>query len=63
MNEQETRRRAFVRSENIKLGKFLEVEDLVRWSREYRCGCGFRCNAPGEIFDHSIACVRPQEKP
>ena len=60
MSEQATKRRAFVRSENIKLGKFLEVEDLVRWLREYRCGCGFRCTAPGEIFDHSIAC--PQEQ-
>ncbi len=53
MSEQ---RRAFVRAENIKLGRFLDVEDLVGWRRQYRCDCGFRCYAPGDIWDHTLTC-------
>lgn len=49
-------RRAFVRKENEKLGKFLNVEALKGWGRWYRCDCGFRCNSPGDIFDHSKQC-------
>jgi hypothetical protein len=49
-------RRSFVRAENVRLGRFLDVEHLVGWRRSYRCPCGFTCNAPGEIFDHTEKC-------
>lgn len=51
-------RRAFSRSENLHLGAFLDDggSDIVWWSRSYRCDCGFRCTAPGDIYDHSLAC-------
>lgn len=49
-------RRAFVRAENLVLGRFLDVPDLVGWRRAYRCDCGFTCHAPGEIHDHVQTC-------
>lgn len=51
-------RRAFTRAENLHLGAFLDAggADLVGWSRGYRCDCGFRCSAPGDIYDHSLTC-------
>jgi hypothetical protein len=50
-------RRAFVRQENIRLGRFLDVADLKSWQRTYKCACGFTCYAPGDIFDHSAVCA------
>jgi hypothetical protein len=55
LTEAQSMRRAFVRSENNALGRFLEVDHLVGWQRSYSCECGFRCNAPGEIYDHTIS--------
>lgn len=55
-------RREFVNRENKKLGQFLEVEHLVGWRREYKCHCGFRCYAPGEIWDHSGSCEQPKQR-
>jgi hypothetical protein len=49
-------RRRFVRSETERLGRFLDVDHLVGWSREYRCGCGFRCYDAGSIWDHAQEC-------
>jgi hypothetical protein len=50
-------RRAFVRGENLALGRFLNVEHLAAWSRHYHCeACGFRCTSPGDIWDHTLAC-------
>ena len=51
-------RRAFIRAETTRLGAFLDVDakELVGWSRSYRCGCGFRCTTPGDIWDHSLTC-------
>jgi hypothetical protein len=51
-------RREFVRRENVELGRFLDGEEglLAGWHRSYRCDCGFRCNAPGDIYDHAQTC-------
>lgn len=49
-------RREFVRSENEHLGRFLDVDHLVGWSRSYRCGCGFVTHDPGSMFDHAASC-------
>lgn len=27
----------------------------VKYSRTYRCDCGYRTSCPGEIFDHKCA--------
>jgi hypothetical protein len=51
-----TDRRAFVRTETLHLGRFLDVPDLVGWRRSYRCKCGFRCPDPGGIWDHACRC-------
>lgn len=57
----DTARRAFVRRENNALGRFLNVDNLAGWQREYRCACGFRCYAPGDIWDHALSCPRKGE--
>jgi len=49
-------RRAFVFAETLRLGRFLDVADLVGWRRSYRCDCGFRCTGAREIYDHTRAC-------
>jgi hypothetical protein len=50
-------RRDFVSAETEHLGAFLgDSAFLVGWSRSYRCDCGFRCTAPGDIYDHSLVC-------
>lgn len=49
-------RRAFIRAETERLGRFLGGGDLGGWMRQYRCECGFRCNAAGDIWDHTQAC-------
>ena len=54
-------RRAFVFTETMRLGRFLDVADLVGWRRSYRCDCGFRCTGAGEIYDHARACRVQQE--
>jgi hypothetical protein len=54
----DTTRREFVRRETEALGRFLGDNEgtLVGWSRAYRCGCGFACRAPGDIYDHALTC-------
>lgn len=49
-------RRAFVHAETIALGRFLGADEVAGWSRTYRCDCGYRCTAPGDIWDHAQAC-------
>jgi hypothetical protein len=31
----------------------------VSYSREYRCGCGFRTSEPRAIFDHVCEGIKP----
>ena len=54
-------RRAFVFTETMRLGRFLDVSDLVGWRRSYRCDCGFHCTGSGEIHDHATRCRVQQE--
>ncbi len=54
--QQHQRRRAFVRAETLRLGRFLDESDVVAWGRSYRCDCGFSCTSPGEIWDHTLGC-------
>lgn len=51
-------RRAFVHRETMALGRFLDVDGplVVGWRRSYSCECGFRCTAPGAIYDHAQTC-------
>ena len=48
-------RRAFIRDENTRLERLLDVPPplLVGWRRSYRCDCGFATGSPGAIFDHA----------
>jgi len=57
----ELSRRAFVFAETLRLGRFLDVPDLVGWRRSYQCDCGFHSTGSGEIYDHTRICRVQQE--
>lgn len=47
----------FLHDEHVKLDRFLGDHDsLVSWWREYKCDCGFACNAARDIWDHAQTC-------
>lgn len=57
------KRENFIRSEAARIRRFMDkyaMDDFdtgfASYSCEYRCGCGFRCDYAGDIYDHAESC-------